>query len=84
MSRIPTAVQIHIDPIIPYTACLRILRQSIAIDTALPDRTLRQYTEQHYIPAAAACHLRTGNKGAIGRRIVDWHHSLELKWTSAK
>ncbi|HEY1209955.1 MAG TPA: alpha-glucan family phosphorylase [Terracidiphilus sp.] len=43
-------------------------------------RAVREYTEQHYLPAAAAYHLRIANKGAIGRQIVDWQHSLEQKW----
>ena len=43
-------------------------------------RSVREYTEQHYLPAAIACNVRTANKGAIGRLIVDWRHKLEQKW----
>ena len=43
-------------------------------------RTVREYTEQHYLPAAAAYHLRIANKSAIGRQMVDWRHRLEQKW----
>lgn len=46
------------------------------------DRTVREYTEQHYLPAAAAYRLRIADKGAIGRQIVDWQHSLEQKWAT--
>jgi starch phosphorylase len=46
------------------------------------DRAVRNYTEQHYLPAAAAYHLRTVDKGATGRQIVDWRHSLDEKWAS--
>ena len=46
------------------------------------NRTVREYTEQHYLPAATAYHLRLANKGAIGRQIVAWHHSLEQKWAT--
>jgi starch phosphorylase len=46
------------------------------------DRTVREYTEQYYLPAAAACHTRAANKGTIGRQIVDWRHGLEEKWAS--
>jgi starch phosphorylase len=46
------------------------------------NRTVREYTEHHYLPAAAAYHLRIANKGAIGRQIVDWRHSLEQKWAT--
>ncbi len=46
------------------------------------DRTVREYTEQHYLPAAITYHSRVANKGAIGRQIVDWRHSLEQKWAT--
>jgi starch phosphorylase len=46
------------------------------------NRTVREYTEQHYLPAATAYHLRIANKGAIGRQIVAWQHSLEQKWAT--
>jgi starch phosphorylase len=46
------------------------------------DRTVREYTEQHYLPAAIACRLRTADKGSIGRQIVDWRHGLDQKWPS--
>jgi starch phosphorylase len=44
------------------------------------DRAVREYAEQHYLPAAAAYHSRVANKGEIGRQLVDWRHSLEQKW----
>ena len=46
------------------------------------NRTVREYTEQHYLPAASAYRLRIANKGAIGRQMVDWQHSLEQKWAT--
>jgi starch phosphorylase len=46
------------------------------------NRTVREYTEQHYLPAATAYQLRIANKGAIGRQIVEWQRSLELKWSA--
>jgi starch phosphorylase len=48
------------------------------------NRTVRLYTEQHYLPAAAAYHARKANKGAVGRQIVDWQHSLEPKWAALR
>jgi len=44
------------------------------------DRTVREYTEEHYLPAAIACQSRMANQGAIGKQIVDWRHSVEQKW----
>ena len=46
------------------------------------NRTVREYTEQHYLPAAAAFRLRSANKGEIGRQMVDWRHRLESKWAT--
>jgi starch phosphorylase len=46
------------------------------------DRTVREYTEQHYIPAAAAYRARLANTGALGRQIVDWRHHLATHWDS--
>ena len=44
------------------------------------DRTVREYTEQHYLPAATAYQARIAGKGAIGRQMVDWQHALEQQW----
>jgi starch phosphorylase len=46
------------------------------------DRTLREYTEQHYLPAAATYLARVANHGAIGRQIVDWRRELAQKWVT--
>ena len=66
------------------TAWVARMRESMARLTPRfsANRTVREYTEQHYLPAAAAYHLRMANKGAIGRQIVDWQHSLEQKWAA--
>jgi len=47
-------------------------------------RTVREYTEQHYLPAAAAYQLRVANQGAVGRQITDWQNSLKQKWTEVR
>ena len=66
------------------TAWVARMRESMARLTPRfsANRTVREYTEQHYLPAATAYHLRIANKGAIGRQIVDWQHSLEQKWAT--
>jgi starch phosphorylase len=46
------------------------------------DRTVREYTEQHYLPAAISCQSRVANKGIIGKKMVDWRHNLDQKWAS--
>jgi starch phosphorylase len=45
-------------------------------------RTVRDYTEQHYLPASAACQTRFANKGVAGKQMVDWRHKLEQKWST--
>jgi starch phosphorylase len=43
-------------------------------------RTVREYTEQHYLPSAATYRERANAKGAAGRDIVNWEHTLREKW----
>ena len=64
------------------TAWVNRMRESMARLTPRfsANRTVREYTEEHYLPAATAYHLRSANTGAIGRQIVDWQHSLRQKW----
>jgi starch phosphorylase len=68
------------------TAWVARMRESMARLTPQfsANRTVREYTEQHYIPAAAAYHLRVANKGAMGVQLVDWQHSLEQKWATLR
>jgi starch phosphorylase len=44
------------------------------------DRTVREYTEQHYLPAAAAYRKRAADKGAVGMNIVNWEQTLKEEW----
>jgi starch phosphorylase len=64
------------------TAWVARMRESIARLTPRfsANRTVLEYTEQHYIPAAAAYRQRVADRGAMGRQIVDWQHGLEQKW----
>ena len=48
------------------------------------NRTVREYTEQHYLPAAAAYRERSGNNGEISVDMVDWRRGLEQKWASLR
>jgi starch phosphorylase len=47
------------------------------------NRTLREYTEQYYLPAAAAYQSRAAENGARGAQIVNWRRTLEQWWSSA-
>jgi starch phosphorylase len=44
------------------------------------NRTVREYTEQHYLPAASAYRKRSADNGAAGKSIVRWTHVLREKW----
>jgi starch phosphorylase len=44
------------------------------------NRTVREYTEGYYLPAAAAYRERAADQGAVGRAIVTWAHALKEKW----
>jgi len=44
------------------------------------NRTVREYTEQRYLPASAAYRLRSADECAIGRHIVYWQQNLKEKW----
>ena len=46
------------------------------------ERTVREYTGQHYLPAANAYNLRKADKGKMGRQMVDWRRSLQQEWQS--
>ena len=68
------------------TAWIARMRESMARLTPRfsAHRAVREYTEKHYLPAAAAYQSRSDNKGAIARQMVDWQHSLEQKWAALR
>jgi starch phosphorylase len=65
---------------------VRRMRESMAQLTTRfsANRAVREYTEQHYIPAAAAYHMRAADKGAVSAQIVNWQHNLEKKWDTLR
>ena len=64
-------------------AWLRRMRESMARLTPRfsANRTVREYTERYYLPAAATYRLRVANQAAIGRQLVNWQHGLDQNWT---
>ena len=48
------------------------------------NRTVREYTEQHYLPAASAYRKRAADNGVGGKNIVHWRHTLRDKWASLR
>ena len=68
------------------TACVARMRNSMASLTPRfsAERAVRLYTEQHYLPAAAAYRERAANQGAVGKQVVDWRRALDGQWDSLR
>jgi glycogen phosphorylase len=43
-------------------------------------RAVRDYTEKHYLPAAAAYRRRTAEAAAAARAIAEWQREIEAHW----
>ena len=43
-------------------------------------RTVHEYTEKHYLPAASNYRARVADGGAVAKRIVQWQRRLEGEW----
>ncbi len=44
------------------------------------NRAVREYTEAHYLPAAAAYRERIARGGALGAELLEWRKALEIHW----
>src|SRR5208337_4774406 len=68
------------------TAWVARMRESMASLTPRfsANRAVGEYTEQHYLSAAAAYRERAADKGAVGRNIVNWEHTLKEKWDTLR
>lgn len=68
------------------TAWVARMRESMARLTPRfsASRTVREYTEQHYLPAADAYLARVADKGALGRQLHAWQHTLEQQWPTLR
>jgi starch phosphorylase len=68
------------------TAWVARMRESMASLTPrfCASRTVREYTEQHYLPAATAYRERAADKGAVGKQMVDWRHAMEKEWPALR
>jgi len=66
------------------TDWLKRMRKSMALLTPhfSADRTVREYTEQHYLPAAKAYQERAANQGETGKQLHETLNSLEQNWDS--
>ncbi|MDP1608852.1 MAG: alpha-glucan family phosphorylase [Chlamydiales bacterium] len=48
------------------------------------NRTVREYTEKFYLPAATSYRKRAENNGALARQIVNWQASIEQNWSELR
>ena len=70
---------------IPCTWVAR-MRESMALLTPRfsTNRTVREYTEQYYLPAASAYRERAADEGKRGVALVSWRHELDQKWAALR
>jgi starch phosphorylase len=47
-------------------------------------RTVREYTEKFYLPAAQAYADRSARKGALGEEVARWSRELKDKWSALR
>jgi starch phosphorylase len=62
------------------------MRKSMACLTPLfsANRVVREYTEKHYLPAAAAYEQRSANGGQMGVELLQWQEELARHWSRVR
>jgi len=62
------------------------IRESMA--TLTPEfsasRAIREYTNDHYLPAAAGYKARATNDGELGLHLLQWHRRLAEQWSTLR
>jgi starch phosphorylase len=48
------------------------------------NRTVREYTEKYYIPAAGTYRERAAGKGVAGEKLVNWKRALDENWSGLR
>ncbi|HEV2201920.1 MAG TPA: alpha-glucan family phosphorylase [Bryobacteraceae bacterium] len=68
------------------TAWVERMRESMARLTPQfsSDRSVREYTEKYYVPAAAAFVARSGDTGGMGSLVRNWQRTMNRKWDSLR
>ncbi|MCB2180553.1 MAG: alpha-glucan family phosphorylase [Desulfobulbaceae bacterium] len=68
------------------TAWVTRMRQSLARLTPMfsCNRMAREYTDEYYIPAAAAYRRRAADNGSLAAAIEKWHMSLSDHWQQVR
>jgi starch phosphorylase len=67
-------------------AWVRRMRESMARLTPMfsTNRVVRQYTEEHYLPALAEYSKRSANHGQLGLDLVHWQQAIAKGWASLR
>ncbi len=62
------------------------MRESMARLTPVfsTNRAVRQYTDEHYVPAATAYRQRAEKKGLLGVDLLNWQAQLEKHWSTVR
>jgi starch phosphorylase len=47
-------------------------------------RAVREYTENHYLPAATGFHDRASNDSAIGVNLLHWQQDIDRHWSTVR
>ena len=68
------------------TAWVARMRESMARLTPQfsANRTVREYAERHYLPAAAAYRERAAGQGALGAHMASWRRTLDEAWPALR
>ncbi len=68
------------------TAWVARMRKSMARLTPFfsANRTVREYAEKNYIPAAEAYRRRLAGNGALAAELVQWQNSIERHWATLR
>jgi glycogen phosphorylase len=48
------------------------------------NRAVRQYTDEHYLPAAIAYRERAANRGSLGADLLNWQAQLAKHWSTVR
>jgi starch phosphorylase len=68
------------------TAWVARMRESMCRLTPIfsSNRTVREYTEEHYLPAAAAFRERSAQDGKPAIELLEWNRKLKERWSSIR
>jgi starch phosphorylase len=64
------------------TQWIAMMRESMARLTPVfsANRVVREYTEKHYLPSAAAYCSRAAEHGKAAKELLEWQHALSENW----